>query len=237
MNFVHIGFLAAGAAAMTLPLWIHLLLRQRARSIDIGSVRFIKQVVRRTRSRQRIKRWILLAMRSLAVLLLGLLFARPFFPDTPIDGSTREEVILIDRSASMGATHDGGESAFSKAVEIAKRHIDSSGDQTRFHIGLFDSGGVQRVSRTGLDTASTSGMATGYQGAFEWAMDTFDASDRADRKLVLLSDLQRSGLQGADLSALSADIPIQIEDPSPSVSQNLAIEWAVAGQVENRSIQ
>ena len=39
MNLMHLGFLAAGAAAMTLPLWIHLLLRQRARSVDIGSIR------------------------------------------------------------------------------------------------------------------------------------------------------------------------------------------------------
>ena len=111
MNVMHLGFLAAGAAAMTLPLWIHLLLRQKATSMEIGSIRFVKQVVRRTKNRQRIQRWILLALRALAVLLLGLLFARPFFPETPADGSTRELVILIDRSASMSAVDAGDDGA------------------------------------------------------------------------------------------------------------------------------
>ena len=60
---------------MSLPIWIHLLLRQRARPMSIGSLRFVKQVVRKTKSRQRIQRWLLLALRALAVLILGVLFA------------------------------------------------------------------------------------------------------------------------------------------------------------------
>ncbi len=145
MSFLHFGFVIAGAAAMTLPIWIHLLLKQRARPMDIGSIRFVKNVVRRTKSRQRIQRWLLLAMRALAMLLIGFLFARPFLPDTPVDGRTREVAVLIDRSASMSAVHDNGVTAMDAAVRRAQQFVASLGDRARVHIGLFDAAGVESI--------------------------------------------------------------------------------------------
>ncbi|QDV42891.1 hypothetical protein Enr13x_27420 [Stieleria neptunia] len=234
MNLMHLGFLAAGAAAMSLPLWIHLLLRQKATSMEIGSIRFVKQVVRRTKNRQRIQRWILLALRALAVLLLGLLFARPFFPDTPADGSTREVAILIDRSASMGARQENGAAAIEQAIRRAKAYVGSLGAETRVHLGLFDAAGVQPVSLNELDAAAASSMATRYEDAFDWAGDLLAASTRADRSLMVLSDLQQLGASSVNLSAFPADVSVRIEDPAPAIAQNLAIESAVATQVELR---
>ena len=234
MNLMHLGFLAAGAAAMTLPLWIHLLLRQKATSMEIGSIRFGKQVVRRTKNRQRIQRWILLALRALAVLLLGLLFARPFFPETPADGSTRELVILIDRSASMSARQANGAAAIQNAIQRAKAYLGTLGSETRVHLGLFDAAGVQPLSLAELDAATTSSMATRYDEAFEWAGDLLAASTRADRSLMVLSDLQQLGPPPANLSAFPSDVSVRIEDPAPAIAQNLAIESALATQVELR---
>ena len=234
MNLMHIGFLAAGAAAMTLPLWIHLLLRQRATSMEIGSLRFVKQVVRRTKNRQRIQRWLLLALRALAVLLLGLLFARPFIPDTPADGRTREVAILIDRSASMSASHDDGTTAIQTSIKRAKEYIDTLGAQTRVHLGLFDSGGVDPISLSELNDVTTSSTATRFDEAFDWASDVLAGSDRADRSLLVLSDLQRLGVSQTNLSTFPPDIRVRIEDPSPAIAQNLAIESVLATQVELR---
>lgn len=234
MNFIHLGFLAAGAAAMTLPLWIHLLLRQRATTMNIGSIRFVKQVVRRTRNRQRIQRWLLLALRALAVLLLGFLFARPFLPATPLDGSTREVAVLIDRSASMTATHEDGTTSMQKAVERANSYVATLGQETVVHIGLFDSAGVQPVQLDELQMATPSTLGTRYDDAFHWAMDLLAESNRNDRSLVLLSDLQRQGARQANLTAFPADIPVRIEDPAPAVAQNVAIESVFATQAEIR---
>lgn len=234
MNLMHLGFLAAGAAAMTLPLWIHLLLRQRARSVDIGSIRFVQQVVRRTRSRQRLQRWLLLAIRALAVLLLGFLFARPFFPATPADGRTRKIAILIDRSASMSVTGEGGKSAIDIAAERAKQHIATLGDQTQVEIALFDSSGVHPIKLDDLNDVATVSLGTRYDDAFAWATDQLARSARADRELFLLSDLQRIGGGQTDLTGFPADIPVRIEDIAPPVAQNLAVESALATQVELR---
>ncbi len=234
MSFIHFGFLAAGAAAMTLPIWIHLLLRQRVRPMEIGSIRFIEQVVRRTKRRQRIRRWLLLALRCLAVLMLGMLFARPFLPDIPVDGRTREAAVLIDRSASMSAQHEDQTTAFETAKRRALKYIDSLGDEARVHIGLFDSTGVEPISVQALADAKEAATGTDFEEAFAWAADLLDSSDRKDRSLLVFSDLQRRGLPAGGGLAFPADIPVDIEDPSPAIAQNLAIESVQPSQVELR---
>lgn len=234
MSFIHFGFLAAGAAAMTLPIWIHLLLRQKARTMEIGSIRFVQNVVRRTRSRQRIQRWLLLLLRCLAIALLGFLFARPFFPETPADGSTREVVVLIDRSASMSASHDDGESALERARRRADEYVQAMGDDTRVHIGLFDAGGVETISFSELGNARPAATGSDFDEAFAWAADVLASSARKDRSLLLLSDLQREAVRPGVADSLPPDITVQVEDPAPAIAQNLAIESVLPSQVEIR---
>ncbi len=234
MSFIHFGFIIAGAATMTIPIWIHLLLRQRTKSMEIGSIRFIKNVVKRTKSRQRIQRWLLLALRTLAVLLLGVLFARPFLPDTPADGRTREVVILIDRSASMSAKHANGESAIEAAAQRAAQYAGVLGEHAKVHLGLFDASGVESISLADLGNVDAASVGTRYDEAFAWATDVLAGSDRTDRSLLILSDLQRSGINQLDLSHFPPDVIVQIEDPAPAISQNLSIERAVPNQIELR---
>ncbi len=234
MSFIHLGFIIAGVATMTLPIWIHLLLRQRAKSMEIGSIRFVKNVVRRTKSCQRIQRWLLLVLRTLAVLLLGLLFARPYLPDTPADGRTREVAILIDRSASMTAEHTDGESAIQAAKRRAIQYVGTLGEQASVHIGLFDASGVESISLADISTIDAGATGTKFDEAFAWATDVLAASDRTDRSVLLLSDLQRSGKNQPDLSRFPLDITVHIEDPAPAISQNLSIVSAVPSQVELR---
>ncbi len=234
MSFIQFGFVIAGAAAMSLPVWIHLLLRQRARPVEIGSIRFVKNVVRRTKSRQQIQRWLLLAMRAAAMLLLGLLFARPFLPDTPLDGRTREVAILIDRSASMSAMHQDGNSAMDESIKRARRYVDSLGDRVKVHFGLFDASGVETVSLAQLSQLNPASTATRFQDALGWASDVLGASNRADKSVLVLSDLQRGGLRPSDDFSMLADLEVQIDDPAPSIAQNTSIEQVAATQVELR---
>lgn len=234
MSFIQFGYVIAGAAAMTLPIWIHLLLRQRSRPMEIGSIRFLKHVVRKSKSRQRIQRWLLLALRAAAMLLLGLLFARPFLPDTPIDGRTREAAVLIDRSASMSAEHEGGRTAMASAVERARQFIATQGDRATVHIGLFDASGVETISLEQLGQAKVASTATGYQDAFDWLSDVAASSGRRDKSILLLSDLQRRGLKPTDSLLLPPEVSVTIEDPAPVITQNLAVESVVPTQVELR---
>lgn len=233
--FINAGFLAAGAAALTLPIWIHLMLRQRARPMEIGSVRFLQAVVRRTKRRQRIRRWLLLALRCAAMLLLGLLFARPFLPSAPADGQTREAVVLVDRSASMWSAGDNRDAAFDRAKKTAKARIAELGENARVHIAAFDGFGVQPLSADQFDDLKSPGYATtNYGEAIAWAADVLGGSARTHRSMLLVTDLQASGLTDAAEIAFPADIPVEIADVGATATQNLAIEAVRAVQVELR---
>ena len=74
MGFIQAGFLAA-LGAVAVPIIIHLVFGQRARRVDLGTLRFLKIALSQNARRKRLKRWLLLALRIGAVSLLAVLFA------------------------------------------------------------------------------------------------------------------------------------------------------------------
>ena len=71
MGFVQFGFLAA-LAGIAVPIIIHLVFGQRARRVDLGTLRFLRIALSQNARRKRLKRWLLLALR---MRLPGLLLA------------------------------------------------------------------------------------------------------------------------------------------------------------------
>src|SRR3954453_13081049 len=121
LGFIHTGFLLAGLT-VAVPIVIHLLFRQRARRVDVGSLHFLKVVLQDNARRRKLRRWLLLALRSAGALLLALLFARPYWNAPEVPGPEREVALLIDRSASMGAiSHE--KSPFARAQREAEKVI------------------------------------------------------------------------------------------------------------------
>src|SRR5579872_6134587 len=144
ISLIHAGFLAAGLA-VAVPILIHLLFRQKARTLVIGSVRFLHEVVREHRRRRRVRQWILLALRMLAVLLLALLFARPYRDESYRRGLQEEVVLLVDRSASMTARQGLGETAFSRAVTSAREELKRLDENVIVHVALCDAAKIQEL--------------------------------------------------------------------------------------------
>ena len=68
-----------GLIAASLPLLIHLLNRRRLQRIRFPAVRFVLLSQRRISRSYRVRHWLLLALRTLAVILLVLLMANPIF--------------------------------------------------------------------------------------------------------------------------------------------------------------
>lgn len=73
-------FAIAGAAAATGPVIIHLLNRRRFRVVHWAAMDFLREAIRRNRRILELRDLLLLALRTLAVLLFGLALARPFVP-------------------------------------------------------------------------------------------------------------------------------------------------------------
>ena len=55
MSFIQIGFLGA-LAALAIPIIIHLVFRQRAKKVDLGTLRFLRVVLEHNARRRRVMR-------------------------------------------------------------------------------------------------------------------------------------------------------------------------------------
>jgi len=136
LSLVHVGFLAGGLT-VTVPILIHLLFRQKTRTVLVGSVHFLQQVVREHRRRRRVRQWLILMLRTLAVLLLALLFARPYWTKADVPGLEQETVFLLDRSASM-QVRQGSNTSFDEAVSRLRGELGRVDANSTVHVGFYD---------------------------------------------------------------------------------------------------
>src|SRR5258708_14316356 len=77
MSFLAPLFLVA-SAAIGIPIFVHLIQRERKRVIQFPSLMFVQKIPYQSVRRRRIRHWALLAMRCAALLLIVAAFARPF---------------------------------------------------------------------------------------------------------------------------------------------------------------
>ena len=95
----------AGLAAIALPVLLHLRKNRPKETVAFSSLMFLEASPPVTKRRSRLQDVVLLILRCVALALLILAFARPFFPaenDTPVTSTTGTlNFILIDTSASM----------------------------------------------------------------------------------------------------------------------------------------
>ncbi|MDQ3995154.1 MAG: VWA domain-containing protein, partial [Actinomycetota bacterium] len=128
----------AGIAAAAVPIYLHLVQRERKDAVEFPSLMFLQRIPYRSVRRQRIRHWALLALRCLALLLLATAFARPFFRrDVGVGaggpGATRELVVLLDRSYSMGYGD-----RWTRAQAAARRAVDGLRPGDRATVIVFD---------------------------------------------------------------------------------------------------
>src|SRR2546430_7727191 len=135
-----------GLAALAIPVLVHLIQRERKRVVEFPSLMFLRRIPYQSVRRRRIRNWLLLAMRAAALALVVAAFARPFVRQGPLAASaatgSREVVVLLDRSASMGwGDH------WQRARAAARQAIDGlSGDDPATPV-LFSGGAEANVRR------------------------------------------------------------------------------------------
>ena len=81
MNFLNPLFLL-GLLAVAVPVIIHLINLQRPQKVAFSTLSFFNELRKSTIRRIRIKQYLLLALRTLAIFFLALALARPFLPPT-----------------------------------------------------------------------------------------------------------------------------------------------------------
>jgi hypothetical protein len=228
MGFVQASLLAA-LGAVALPVLAHLIFRRRSRPVDLGTLRFLKVAVRRDTRRRWLKRWALLALRVGCVVLLVLLFARPYRAESAGGGGAGLTVVLIDRSASMGRERDG-----ERLVEHALRKLPAvvarASARSRLEVAWFDtkaepvgSSEDGRVSLADLKAPEALAGGTDFAAALTWAGSRCEAARGGPLAVYLLTDLQRTGFGSLDTLAFPKDVPVHVWDVGPAAAGNVAV--------------
>jgi hypothetical protein len=97
-----------GTAAAALPVIIHFLSRRRVQRRPFSDLRFLNEVQSRQARSLGIRRWLLLLLRVLAILLVALTAAGPRWGGVGAASGDRSVLFIIDTSASMGTQTDQG---------------------------------------------------------------------------------------------------------------------------------
>ena len=229
MGFVQASMLAA-MAAIALPILAHLIFRRRSRPVDLGTLRFLKIAVRKDTRRRWLKRWLLLAMRVGCVVLLVLLFARPYKAESIGGGDTGLTVVLIDRSASMDRKRDG-ERLIDRALRELPSVVAQIPGQSKVEIAWFDTK-VEAVEasgdgRTSVADLKAPAMLTGgtdFAAALTWAGSRCESARGSGPLAVhIITDLQRSGFGSLEEFAFPKDVPVHVLDVGPAPTGNTAV--------------
>jgi hypothetical protein len=250
MNFglVQTGFLLA-LAGLAIPLLIHFTFRSRPRTVDVGSIRFLREILERSRNRKKVMRWLLLSLRMVCVGLLALLFARPYLTDRASGGAGRFLAVLIDDSASMRLNHQG-QPLLDRALSEAQRLIDDADNDTRIEVAFFNEDvDPLQSSRSGTisDTRSTqdargsllemlkrrdaSYAVTDYAAALRWASDVCAKSTARRKEVHVFTDLQQSGLAWSEAPLVPQDIAWEIHDLGRDLVHNVALASAAPSRL------
>ena len=134
MQFVHPEVLWA-LSALTLPVLVHLFSFRRHRKVQFSQTAFLREVRQESRSRNRIRHWLVLLMRLLALACIILAFAEPVREASAgaANSGAKSVSVYLDTSPSMqleGANGPLLAASQSGALALVESHSPTD----RFHI-------------------------------------------------------------------------------------------------------
>ena len=233
MSFLTPAFFL-GALALAIPVIIHLTNREKKEVVDFPSLMFLRRIPYRSVRRQRLRHLLLFALRCLALLLLILAFARPFF-DSPTAASAlplgpREVVFVLDHSYSMGY-----ENRLERAKDEIRGQIGALAPDERASFVVFsDRAEISNQPTSDKDqlnaivnSVTLSARTTRYGPALKLAKKIVDESSLTRKEVVLLSDFQRLGWEGDEDVWFPADTSFTPIDVGSPTSDNLAVTGVI----------
>ncbi|MEN9334805.1 MAG: hypothetical protein RLY35_1985 [Bacteroidota bacterium] len=132
-----------GLLALSVPIAVHLFNFRKQRIVYFPFTSFLKEIKEETQQQSKIKHWIILLLRMLAIALIVLAFAQPTWNNTAAAGGKKNVSIYIDNSFSMENQKDGIsllDNAKNKALDIVFAH----GENDNYQILANEFSGIQQ---------------------------------------------------------------------------------------------
>jgi hypothetical protein len=243
MTFLNAALLA-GAAALAIPIIIHLFHKSRFTIVNWGAMHLLESVIRTNRRRMRIEQLILLLIRCLIPALLAVAMARPVWKgvQTLIGNVPTSTVVALDNSYSMEAGR-AGVSNFTLAKNETIRLVNDLKRGSEVGVVLMGEGGrplfeaptydAARVTQAIEKTGAGFGAANIPQ-ALDDAAELLSRMREPSRQLVVLTDFQHVSFPASERELLKEKLTrlrqrsvspmVTFFDVGNEVKDNVAIE-------------
>lgn len=244
MTFLN-PFVLLGLAAAAIPIVVHLFNFRRPQRLDFSTLRFLRAVEATALRRVRIRQWLLLALRTLALLFLVLAFARPTrtadWNAGLADQGARSLAVVFDNSRSM-LLRDAGGARLDGARDAARAVLDAtrSGDERtvvptapppEYRPVPFTTAGPALDLVAGMPAAS--GAETLTQ-AVARAASVLEGAVHPRREIAVVTDLQAATFT----DSLSARLPDGVSLVLLPIGARPPVNTAVTGvRVESRLVE
>ena len=112
---------------LLIPLLVHLFQLRKYQKEDFTNVKFLKKISRETRKSSKLKKWLVLFARIMALGSIIIAFTQPYLPAEEQNRTTSEKVIYLDNSFSMQAMGKSGE-LLNTAIQDLLKNIPEEGN-------------------------------------------------------------------------------------------------------------
>jgi len=232
-------FLLWGLPLLLIPVVIHLMNRLRYRSVRWAAMIFLLKANRNSTSMARIRQWLVLLLRTLAVCALALALARPLvggWLGWSLSGPPDVVIVLLDRSASMGMRTKKGETLLKTAVsKLAEAGMETS---PAAEIILIDSATLASIRPHSwsvlpdIDTACPTETATDVPAMLNIAVDNLIRDNSGKAEIWIASDMQRSNWRNSSAAWKDLDAKLKSLKTPPKI-RLLALDGQTT---DNRSL-
>ena len=186
-----------GLLALSVPILVHLFDFRRSVTVSYSDVRLLKNLVQQQSSTRNLKRWLLLIIRCLLIILLTLAFAKPYLGASPKLGRRESIGIFIDNSPSMSAEGKEGP-LLEMAKEAAREVIQGRPADTRYLIHCFGNSAPTFRLRSkeealeAIDQITYTQISKSISQSVQKLKEGLAQSPVNGRKIFLFSDFQKS---------------------------------------------
>ena len=197
MNFLFPTFLI-GLTAIAIPIIIHLFNFRKYKKIYFTNVQFLKELKQESDSKSKLKEWLILAMRILAVTCLVFAFSQPFIPGkTKTTQGEKAISVYIDNSFSMENTNKKG-TLLENAKQLVSEIVNSFNASDKFQLLTNDFEGKHQrfLSKEEfieqLDDVKISASTKELNNIIRRQQDFSQNSNSKNKRLFLVSDFQKN---------------------------------------------
>jgi hypothetical protein len=193
----------AGALALGVPVFVHLLRKQTTTPWPFSSLMFFERGVQSSTRHRKLRYWLLFCLRAALVALLVLAFANPFVRRANAGASGKLLLVVVDNSFSMRAATGAATTRFADAKRGAlevlaakpggqRAQVMALGSQLQVLTQPVQDAGTLRAAVEGIQQ----GDSKGNYGELGRGLRALTETVHAPVELHLFSDMQKTEMPG-----------------------------------------